>query len=175
MLVSELKVKVNDVINSLSVALSEVDEIEAKRVALENSSIVNTQREQRLNNIAKTQAQERIDLDAQKKYIEEQNTNTQTVLNKIALEKDALKDLVTQKLVIEQDRLQLEADKKSFETLKIEKEQFVIDRQSFEEERKLFAKEKLAQIEAQKLMVTREANIKAQEEKLDKIERMTTL
>jgi hypothetical protein len=170
-----VQLEVDKIIARFTVLMAEAKEVETKRLALENSQIVNTQREQRLNAISKTQTQERVDLDAQKKYIEEQNTNAQLVLNKIALEKEALKDLSGQKLIIEQERLQLEADKKGFETLKAEKDKFILDRQAFEEERKLFSKEKLANIEAQKLSVTREENIKAKEERLDKIERMTNV
>jgi hypothetical protein len=174
-MLDDLKIKVADVINSLTVALSEVEQIEDKRKALEASQIVNTQREERLNGIAKTQVKEKEDIEAQKKYIDEQNKNTQTVLNKILLEKEELKVLLAKKSDFDKEKLQFEADKKSFDTLKEEREKFIIERQTFEEERKLFSREKLANIEAQKLLVTREENIKAKEERLDKIDRMTSL
>ncbi len=171
----ELKVKVENVLNELQAAVAEADAIDEKRIALENSQIVNTQREERLNGIAKTQAKEREDLNAQKTYIEEQNKNTQLVLNKITLEKEALKGLADQKRVIEQERLQLEADKKGLEGLKQEKETLLIERNRFEQEKKLFGEEKYAIAEQTKLIALKEQNIKIKEERLDRIERMTSV
>jgi len=115
---TQLEIEVNKIIARFNVLLSEAKEMEAKRLATQNSSYVATQRENRLNERDRSITQREKDSEAQKKFIEEQSTQTQLVLNKITLEKEALKDLVEQKKTIDQERLQLQADKKGLETVK---------------------------------------------------------
>jgi hypothetical protein len=173
MKIQELQAKVDDVIKSLGVALSEVESIEASRRASQNLDYAVTLREKNIYTREVAIKKKEEDIEAQKKYIEEQNKSAQSVLNRITLEKEVLKGLTSRKHEIEQEREQLEADKKSFETLQREKDTFLSNLATFEKERKLFAQEKLALIEGQKLLAMREGNIKAKEERLDKIERMT--
>lgn len=172
---ADLKQKLDDMIKLLGVYSQEVDSIEADRKSLEQKQTVNTQREDRLTDLSKSLSKRETDLWAQQKHIEELNKNTSFALAKIVIEKEELKKTIEDKRTIDQERLQLEADKKGFDGLKSEKELLLKQRTEFEAERKLFAREKLAMIEAQKLLLTREENIKAKEERLDKIERMTSV
>jgi hypothetical protein len=163
-----LQQRIDDVISLLRVSDNEAQEIEAKRAALEKQAYALSDREKSIYTREVEYKKKIADIEAQKIYIEEQSKNAQLTLNKLVLERDALKGLVKEKEEIERERTQLEADKKSFETLKLEKEEFI-------KERDLFKREKLAMQESQKLLSIREANITAKEERLDKIERMTQM
>lgn len=172
---TELVNKISDIIALLNVYLEEVKLIEQARVALENSQSVNTNRETRIAEREITLNQREKDQLAQKLYIEEQNKNAQIVLNKIALEKKNLENLADEKREIEKGRLQLELDRKALEGLQREKEDFQLKWENFEKEKQLFSQEKLAIADHTKLLAIREQNIKAKEERLNTIERMTAV
>jgi hypothetical protein len=168
-----LRQKVDDVLALFSASLSEATDVEKARNALANSSIVATEREERLNNRELSLSQRQKDLDSQQKYIEEQSKAVQLALNKITVEKKALESLVEEKRQVQKERSELETEKNSFIELKAEKEKFETERDAFLAEKAFFAKEKLAMLESQKLLQIREQNIKQKEERIDKIERMT--
>jgi len=170
---NELEQKIHDVIKTLEVKLQEIKDIENQRIALENSQLVASQRDEKLNDRELSLVQRERDVTSQKKYIEDQNISMQTLVAKIQREKKELAELVDQKRQLEKDRLQLELDKKGFESLLNEKQKFEADKVSFEHERDLFIKEKKAHYEAQQLFAIREKNLKQKEERMANIERMT--
>lgn len=165
--------KIADVVALLNASSEEAKEIEAKRVALTNSSNVHTEREKRLNDTAIAQEQKQKELDEQKAYIDRQNKDQQLVLNKIRVEKEELSSLAEKKREIEKDRLQLEIDKKELEGFQAEKQKFEAEKTRFAEEKRIFTEEKRVAAEHAKLLILREQSIKQKEERIDKIERMT--
>src|ERR1035437_1041652 len=103
---TQLEIEVNKIIARFNVLLSEAKEMEAKRIATQNSSFVATQRENRLNERDRTITQREKEVDSQKTFIEEQNRNTQIILNKITLEKETLRGLAEEKREIEKEKLE---------------------------------------------------------------------
>ena len=171
----ELQAKVLDVIKDLNAKLIEAQGVETAKAALERSGYVNTEREQKITKREIDAKKQEEDLLAQKKFIEEQTTLNQTLLNKIILEKAEAKKIAEEKRVTEEERAQFEADKAKYATLQAEREKLDKEKEEFAQEKALFAKEKLAMKDSQELLETREVNIKAKEERLDRIERMTTV
>lgn len=170
---TDLRQKVEDVINILNVATSEAEDVERARMALEATQIVASDREKKLNEREANLIQKETELTAQQKYIDEKHADTQIVLRRVIKEKEELKNLTTQRQQIEADRLQLEADGRAFEKIKSDNEHFEQERTAFEEEKRFFLQEKVAFDDAQKLAAIREENIKKKEDRIDTIERMT--
>lgn len=170
---SLLRQKVDDVIALLTASEQEAEGIEKQRTQLENSGVALSQREKRINDKELDQSQEAASLAQQKEYIDKQSEDVQILLAKIQLEKKELSELAEQKRQIEADRLQLEADKKNFEGLALQRQQFEAEKAAYEKEKELFIQEKKTHHEAQSLFAIREKNLKAKEDRIDTIERMT--
>lgn len=164
----KLQAKIEDVVKELGVALGEAEMVDAGRAALEKSQYVNSERARNLSSQEVQMRKQREEVEAQKKYIDEQNRSLGQVLKKIVVEKESLKTLIDEKLVLEKEKAIFETEKKSLETLKQEKEEF-------QKEKEFFAREKLAMMELQKLLSVKEANIAAKEDRIDKRERMTEI
>lgn len=171
----ELELKIDNILKELKAAFEETKQLDAERIALEKLNYSISDREKKLVERELTVKQKEDDIASQKKYIDTQTEDAQRTLARITLEKEGLKNLEDRKTQLDKDQAQLDAEKQSLETFKKEKEEFNQQRTDFEEEKKLFAREKLAMLESQQLLAQRENNIKLQEEKLDKIERMTQI
>ena len=162
-----IKQKIDDIISLLIVTVQETQGLEAKQLIFEKSSIVNSQREQRLNEIAKNQAKERTDLDAQKKYIEEQNSKNQLILDRLKLEKETLGNLAAQKKEIEKERLQLENDIKAHQS---RMEKLEHDRTLFEQEKTITKKWALANEEHNTRLSIFEKQLESERKRLQSIQ-----
>jgi uncharacterized protein (DUF3084 family) len=172
---TDLQVKIDDIIKLLKVSMEESAAVEAKIKYLDESQILLSRREKSIYDREVSIKKREADIDAQKKYTEEQNRNAQLVLNKITTEKELLKGLVDEKRELEKEKSQVEIEKKGIEQMKKELEYLKYQKEQLEQERKLFTKEKEAIKEEHKLLAIREQNIIAKEQRQDKIERMTSL
>lgn len=170
---SLLRQKIDDVITLLDVSAREAEGVEKQKAIHENLGIALSQREKRINDKELAQTQQDVNLTQQQIYIDKQSTDVQALLGKIQLEKKELAGLADQKRQLETERLQLEADKKGLEGLVLERQNFETEKAAYEKEKELFIKEKKAHHESQQLFAIREKNLKAKEDRVDAIERMT--
>lgn len=164
--ITEIQTKIEEVVRILQVAKSEVESFKNEKDAFERTKYVATEREKLLNNREIQIKQQEKHNQEEKTYIEGQLRTNQLLLDKLEVEKKKLQDLAEQKRQLEAEKIQLTNEKKALQDLKEEKEKFQAEKQ-------LFEREKAASLEQQQLLLIREKNLKAREEKIDRIEQMT--
>jgi len=158
---NDLEQKIHDIIQTLEVKLQEVKSVQSKRQALENSQLVASKREERLNDLQIDLGKREADVASQKKYIDGEVEKNTRLLAGITKEKELLEITAEAKQKHDKDVAYIEVREKALADKTLE----------FEKDKALFKKQDDAVKEYQSLLTAREKRIKAREESLDNIER----
>lgn len=158
---NDLEQKIHDVIKILEVKLQEVKGVEGQRIALENSQVVASQREERLNDREVSLVKRENDIASQQKYIDAEYEKHVKLLATITKERDLLK-------VTGEERQKYDRD---LATLEIREKTLIQKTEDYEKDKLLLSKQDESVKEYQRLLTAREKRITAKEESLDNIER----
>src|SRR5579864_4613648 len=162
----DLRQKIDNVITLLNAYGVEAQEIDDKRAALEKTGYAISDREKKIYTREVAINKREADIEAQKKYIEEQNGNTQIVLNRILVEKESLREMAGKKQDMERGILQYETDKKA---LSFEREKLQRERDEFEKEKTIIKKLALANQEHKERLDILQKRLDAEQTRLQNI------